>query len=586
MRCLSPRCWTRLTSKGILGRRYRHVHRISPAGAALLLGSLILGVPVPGRAAEPPPASEAALKELLKKEPINKENWKTWRGRLKDWSGEHYEATEPAFKEAAVFAKGLLDGKGNLPGKLDGKTNTTKDDTAILFMCLGGATLLDPDPGKTAVLKGRDAEAYLSKAKGADNRIARILYWRGMALRMSAQGDKKKVGDAIKEFEEAMVLDPKIKGVTTGDLAQMAVDADDYNKANPLLTKAFAETGDIKYGHLLVKTATHSDPRYKPQRVALLKPVVDKFPDDGLVHAGYAVALMHEGQKDEAVAELEKARKLNADFSKLGHKADFDAIDAHVKDNQEKFLAQKLKDDPKNHALAVDYAKAVLNRKSPRKRDAQAPPIEELLKEFKTDDDIRALYVTALVHDGRMDEALQQMDLVKGSASASIPKETVKKIQDYSKNNADKFLPQKLKENPSDVNLARGVAKLVTQGKIDGNSPWAPNFEKDPLKKHTGDAEVGIRYAIALWHDKREQEALKQLESVEKSTDRARWSTPTSTSRSSNTARTGRRKPPRRRSGKRTPPPPAASMKARWNSSRPSAGGRCGSASSTARSCC
>src|SRR5262249_31624960 len=203
--------------------------------------------------AEPPPASEAALKDLLKKEPINKDNWKTWRARLRDWSGEHYEATAPAFKEAAAFAKGQLDSKGNLPKSLN-----SKEDTAILFMCLGGETLLDPNPDKTAVLKGRDADVYLNKAKGADNRLARILLWRATALRQSAQGDKKKLGEAIKEFEEALVLDPKIKGITTADLAQVAVEADDYNKANTLLTKAFAETPTLNLAYLLVKTATHT----------------------------------------------------------------------------------------------------------------------------------------------------------------------------------------------------------------------------------------------------------------------------------------------------------------------------------------
>src|SRR4051812_34931471 len=117
--------------------------RASRRSAALLLAGFIVVVSGPA-SAEPPPADVNAL---LQKEPINKENWSKWRPRLREWSGEYYEAAEPAFKAAAAFAKGQLDAKGNLKAPLN-----KSEDAAVLYMCLGGDTLLDPNPDKSAVL--------------------------------------------------------------------------------------------------------------------------------------------------------------------------------------------------------------------------------------------------------------------------------------------------------------------------------------------------------------------------------------------------------------------------------------------------
>ena len=138
--------------------------------AAALIGALLLALPGVA-SAEPPPAD---VKALLKSEPINKDNWSKWRPRLRDWSGEYYEASEPAFKEGFAFAKSKHDAKG-WPKELN-----KKEDTSVLWMLLGGQTLFDT--ARPPVERAREAEKQLTDSIKADKNIARAHYWKSLAL--------------------------------------------------------------------------------------------------------------------------------------------------------------------------------------------------------------------------------------------------------------------------------------------------------------------------------------------------------------------------------------------------------------------
>src|SRR5262249_34950510 len=80
--------------------------------------------------AAPPPAD---LDALLKKEPFDAAHWSDWSARLKEWSNEHYEAAQPAFRAGFEY---ILKASKTPKGRVLPKTLTSD---AIAQMLLAGA---------------------------------------------------------------------------------------------------------------------------------------------------------------------------------------------------------------------------------------------------------------------------------------------------------------------------------------------------------------------------------------------------------------------------------------------------------------
>ena len=333
-----------------------------------------------------------------------------------------------------------------------------------------------------------------------------------------AKPDGGRLKAALTEMEEARTLDPKLKGITNGDLGELAVLAGQHEKADTYLTAALNESPDVKW-----RTCWPSRPTSAaavPTAPRLIQPLLAKFPKDPALTARYAIALAQDGKLDEAVKELDAARKLKADLAAIGRADDIKKIDEHGSKNPEPLLAQKWKDNPTDLKAAQEYARAVGSRQWPNNRDPQSPVIEPLVKQFPKDGVLRSWYALALDHDKHADEAVRELDearKLKTDPATVIPKDTVARLDDHVVRNADKYVPQKFKETPT-VDLARKYAKLLNQGKVPGVDVKAPYFKKE-LDKFLSDPEVRTRYAIALWQDRRPDDAVKEFEAVGKTAD-------------------------------------------------------------------
>src|SRR5436190_23832156 len=75
---------------------------------------------------------------LLQKEPITEATWPAWRQRLNDWLGDFSLQTDPAYKQAQRFLKGLAGDGGSLPPRYG------KDHLA--WYLLGDAYMLEDPP--------------------------------------------------------------------------------------------------------------------------------------------------------------------------------------------------------------------------------------------------------------------------------------------------------------------------------------------------------------------------------------------------------------------------------------------------------
>jgi Zn-dependent protease with chaperone function len=234
-------------------------------------------------AAAPPPGD---LPQRLQREPIA-ENWQKWSPRLREWSGEHFDAAWPAWTQAFDFIKAQAKVSGN---RLQLPRNLERD--AVAWMTLAGAYLHDEQPGQGPVPAARAAAEAARRSLSLDRRLARAHFYLCRAYQKEqltphaeggpAKPDRGRLGDALRHLREARALDPKTAWMLARDAARLACLAEKWDDAEPFLHDALAEK-----------------------------------PNDGTLTAWHALALFHNNKKDEAAAQMEKARQLGTDPVKV-----------------------------------------------------------------------------------------------------------------------------------------------------------------------------------------------------------------------------------------------------------------------------
>jgi Zn-dependent protease with chaperone function len=249
--------------------------------ATLLLVALLLAAG--GAVAGPPPAD---LPQLLQREPIA-DHWAGWAPRLREWSGEHFQAAWPAWKQAFDFIKGQAKAHGTRPNL---PRNLERDPVA--WMVLAGAYLHDAKPAQGPIPAARAAQEAARRSIGLDRGIARAHFYLCWAYEKEQLTPREQGGpsrpnggrlrDALRELHEARALDPNVRWMPARDIAQMAYFAEQWDDAE-----------------------------------AFLRDAVQEKPEDGVLAAYYARALFQNNKTEEAAAQLEKARQLGTDPARL-----------------------------------------------------------------------------------------------------------------------------------------------------------------------------------------------------------------------------------------------------------------------------
>jgi Zn-dependent protease with chaperone function len=245
-----------------------------PRTAALLGVVLLCGT----AAAQGPPG----LAELP---PLTAATWPKWSERLRGWSGADYEQAQPAFARAFEFIrtqqKTQQGNRVSLPKAME------KDPVA--WMVSAGSYLNDTGGGQSPVVLARLAAfAAGESVRKPDGHIARAYFWLATAIQREqftppdkggpAQPNRGRLRDALKALNEARALDPKVPWASAAELGKLAAEAEQWAEAQTFLQQALQQK-----------------------------------PDDGPLLCYYGRALLHSGKRDEAAAQLARARALGTD---------------------------------------------------------------------------------------------------------------------------------------------------------------------------------------------------------------------------------------------------------------------------------
>jgi Zn-dependent protease with chaperone function len=270
--------------------------------APILAFVLLCGVATPVAAQAParpaaPPADEVA--GLLREEPMSVDNWPAWRGRLLAWLGDRSRNPDAAFAAARAFVQHQFDpAERRFPPALN--------DDSLAWYLLGSACLQDIKSKDDAPALARSAEeAFRTSLKLAPD-FARA--HRGLAAALLLLGSPL---DAQQEFAAARRLDP---GLSVAEMeAAVAAVQERWADAEQLFAQALSETPeDAGLARAAALCVVRNKDR-QGQHAAAVKPLCDRFPDDGVLVCLHAVALAGDGDARAAADELRRARALGTD---------------------------------------------------------------------------------------------------------------------------------------------------------------------------------------------------------------------------------------------------------------------------------
>jgi Zn-dependent protease with chaperone function len=336
----------------------------------VLLAATLL--PSAGVAAPPPPD----LGQLLSREPMSAANWSRWSPRLREWSGEHYEAAVAAFREAFAFIKAACTGPGGRPR---GMPRELERD-AVAWMVLAGAYLDDPHPARGPVATARAADDAARQSIARDRRLARAHFWLSVALQREqltplAQGgparpDRGRLRDALRELNEARALDPRAPWASAAAAGRLAVEAEQWPDAESFLRVALQENSNVETARLLARAISHGTGPF----TAAVEPLLSQFPDDGVLVSHYAHALVREGRRDEAAAQLARARQLGTDPARVLDPREVRDLDGEQ--SRKSAEARRRQADEERHRAEADRRRAEEERRraaeEARRRDEEA----------------------------------------------------------------------------------------------------------------------------------------------------------------------------------------------------------------------
>jgi Zn-dependent protease with chaperone function/Flp pilus assembly protein TadD len=295
--------------------------------------------------------------------------WKTWSGRFRDWCKNPVAPNNrAAFAIAGEFLRAQAKNGKDLPRELG-------QDAVALYL-LGEAYLAESRKGNDKPVQRKWAELAEHQfhwSKSRDKNFAPAYYGLAQALlrkdATSPKGDAGAIHRAREEMAEARRLglaQARLTPKAEGWLLQRANQPDEavklYRQAlkeNPndsearkLLTdisktrgaEAFKHNNfgeaekqyrqaltddprDEKAAEMVAKSILHNQ-GYTGSRAQAIKPILDRFPDNGRIVTVYGVSLGNEGDPKAAVHEFDRARSLGTDPLTAVHPSDIKRIEA------------------------------------------------------------------------------------------------------------------------------------------------------------------------------------------------------------------------------------------------------------------
>lgn len=259
-----------------------------------------------------PSVAEAAA--LLSREPMSQTNWPTWRKRLREWIADSGSNTDRIYEAARAFLRSQADAQGELP------TVLAKD--ALAWFLLGSAHLYVKSQGDRRS-EAVQAERAFRRSIELDPTFARAHRNLAVALWMQVQPSRQrppgspaapvdeKETEGRQELDRARQLDPTLK--LRGYEGFYALIRGRFAEAETLYREALEEQpGNIELARSLAQ-AVLRNPRHRGVRAASIQPLLERFPNDGVLICEYAVSLAADNDPRSAARELARARSLGTE---------------------------------------------------------------------------------------------------------------------------------------------------------------------------------------------------------------------------------------------------------------------------------
>jgi Flp pilus assembly protein TadD len=243
-----------------------------------------------------PPRQEVV--DLLRREPITVVTWPAWRERLLAWIGDRSQSTDPAYNAARQFVRKQADAREDLTGPLQ------RD--AFAWYMLGRSLEDDMRSGPGLAGAAAKAERAFRRSVALDPTFARA--HRNLALVLLVQPAKMAEGE--RELAEARRLDPTLP--LGGVRGHAALISGNYAAAEAGFREALSEEPDqVEYARALAAAIVQN--RNRGEYVAGVRPLVNQFPNDGILACLAAMAYAFDNNARAAHFEIERARTLGTD---------------------------------------------------------------------------------------------------------------------------------------------------------------------------------------------------------------------------------------------------------------------------------
>ena len=339
-----------------------------------VLVAFVMLAGAPASAREPVPA-RAELEQMLRDDPITLASWKKWRQRLRDWSGADLSAAMPAFEEAFKLARSL-----RFQARFGPRGRVLSKD-AVALMILGGSFLHDPAFEGKPVALAADAEKALKASLKVDTRIARTHYWLAQAVRTQELASKEEGGpaaprpprlrEAHAQFAAARKLDPKLPALSPREDGQLAALGDQHSVAEAILKPLVENKADVEVVRWYARAVVLNG-KGKHKRAPLVKPLLDRFPDDGTLLVCHGYALGRDGSARLGLKEFERARGLGTDPAAVIGKEKVQQMEKAVQDADRKVAEDRRKQEEQRKAQAQQQQKQQAQQKQQQRKQQAA----------------------------------------------------------------------------------------------------------------------------------------------------------------------------------------------------------------------
>lgn len=281
---------------------------------ALLCGMIVGLLESSAWAKSPAVPSAEDVAELLRREPMSRDNWPTWRKRLMDWFGDTSRNTHPAFNAASEFMRRQANAQDELPASL------AKDSLA--WYLLANSYLYAQGPEIDDRAEAARAERALRRSIQLDPKFARAHRNLAGALWMQAPPsppsprfrlpvDNPKQQEGRQEMELAQQLDPTLK--VSEFEGYIALRQKRFGDAETLYRAAMnEEPGDAQLAHYLALAIVYNPNRPGP-RAPSIEALLAQFPNDGALICLHGRALTEDNDARAGMREVARARRMGFD---------------------------------------------------------------------------------------------------------------------------------------------------------------------------------------------------------------------------------------------------------------------------------